>query len=245
MAIHIGTSGWSYKHWKGIYYPEDLAPENYLNFYAADFSCVEINTSFYHLPQPGTVEHWMMETPEKFRFCPKLSRYVTHIKRLHDPKETLPRFFEIFDPYLKYLGPVLIQLPPNLDFKPEVVEPFLETLTSTYQQYDFVLEARHDSWLSEDAMEMLHQYKTGWVIADSGGRWPSAKTITSRVVYIRFHGKEGKYNSRYSPEELKIYADDIRRWRQERLQVWVFFNNDVGGYALENAKELMEMLQGG
>src|SRR4051812_23915574 len=111
--VHIGTSGWSYKHWRGIYYPEEMKPTDYLAFYAQSFQVSEINSSFYNLPKVATVEGWVKKVPKGFMFCPKMSRYLTHMKKLHDPEESLERFFEVFEPMRKHMGPVLVQLPPS------------------------------------------------------------------------------------------------------------------------------------
>src|SRR5436305_8439995 len=116
LKLHIGTSGWSYKHWKDIFYPPKLKSTDWLKYYTRFFKTTEINTSFYHLPKPQTIEKWMREVPAGFRFCPKISRYITHMKKLRDPEESLGRFFEIFEPMHKMMGPVLIQLPPSLKF---------------------------------------------------------------------------------------------------------------------------------
>src|SRR5215510_5510894 len=112
--INVGTSGWSYKEWKGIYYPNSLKPSDYLNFYAKELDVTEINTSFYHMPRASTVLQWTEKVPADFRFCVKMSRYITQIKRLKDIEEPLERFFKIFEPMKNQMGPILIQLPPSL-----------------------------------------------------------------------------------------------------------------------------------
>jgi uncharacterized protein YecE (DUF72 family) len=124
-SIHIGTSGWSYKHWKGIYYPEGLPATQWLTFYAKQFSISEINTSFYHLPKAATVKGWMEKVPKHFEFCPKMSRYLTQFKKLNDPEEPLEKFFGVFEQMQDRMGPVLIQLPPSLGYQPEKTEYFL------------------------------------------------------------------------------------------------------------------------
>ena len=131
--INIGTSGWSYKHWRGAFYPEDMRPTDYLLFYAKQFDITELNASFYHLPKRSTVEQWVEKVPKKFRFCPKISRYITHIKRLHEPEETVPKFFEVFEPMKEKMGPVLVQLPPSLKFNYDVAEHFYSFLKKKYK----------------------------------------------------------------------------------------------------------------
>src|SRR6478609_7365479 len=119
QSIHIGTSGWSYKDWKELFYPKGLKTTEWISYYAITFRITEINSSFYHLPKRQTVEGWVNKVPPDFLFCPKMSRYLTHIKRLKEPEESLERFFEVFEPMKNNMGPVLIQLPPSLKFEYE------------------------------------------------------------------------------------------------------------------------------
>jgi uncharacterized protein YecE (DUF72 family) len=240
--IHIGTSGWSYKHWKQRFYPDNLKPTDYLSYYAGFFSTTEINTSFYHLPKPQTVEQWMEKVKKSFFFCPKISRYISHIKRLNDPEDTLPRFFDIFDPVQKRLGPVLIQLPPLLKFEPEKTEHFFTALHG-YKGYKFALEPRHNSWFSEEAVQLLTHYKIAFVIAESGNRFPYAEYLTAKHVYVRFHGPDGSYTSSYTDAVLKSYARKFRQWQQDGHTIWAFFNNDGYAYAIHNAQRLIELTQ--
>jgi uncharacterized protein YecE (DUF72 family) len=242
-GIHIGTSGWSYRHWREIYYPAGLKPTDYLSFYAKIFKSTEINTTFYHLPKLTTVEAWIQKVPARFYFCPKLSRYITHIKRLKDPEESLPKFFDLFDPFKKHIGPVLIQLPPTLAFNVERIEHFFKVLTQNYSDYHFALEARHDSWLDTEATELLRQYKIAWVIAESGNRWPYAETVTAKHIYLRFHGPNGRYDALYTDKMMQDYAQKIKAWQQQKHTIWVYFNNDGHGYALQNAQQLIDLLK--
>src|SRR5258706_13284977 len=114
--IHIGTSGWSYRHWRGIFYPPGMPSRSWLAFYSQQFGVAEINSSFYRLPSLETISNWVSQTPKGFRFCPKISRYITHMKKLHDPKDILPRFFQVFEPVKKWLGPILIHHPESFPF---------------------------------------------------------------------------------------------------------------------------------
>ncbi|TWW01636.1 DUF72 domain-containing protein [Chitinophaga pinensis] len=238
--IHIGTSGWSYKHWREIFYPPDLKPTEYLSFYAGHFQTAEINTSFYHLPKPATVEKWTDTVNTRFHFCPKISRFITHIKKLNDPEDTLPRFFDVFDPVHKHLGPVLIQLPATLGFHEDKVSHFFGVLKE-YKGYSFAIEPRHESWLQDNAIALLEKYRIAFVIAESGKRWPYGEFVTARHIYIRFHGPDGSYATSYSHKTLEKYAEKMRNWKEEGHTVWVFFNNDVHGYAIENANTLIDM----
>jgi uncharacterized protein YecE (DUF72 family) len=239
--INIGTSGWSYKHWKGIYYPNELKPADYLSFYARDFLITEINASFYRLPTESTILNWAERVPSGFKFCPKISRYLTHTKRLKDPEEPLERFFGIFEPITKRLGPVLVQLHPTLKFDYDRSEHFYKLLKTRYKNYDFAVEIRNKTWLEEDSLSMMAKYDIAFVISQSKDRFPYAEVVTSKNIYVRFHGPENLYSSSYSEEMLKNFADKFKRWVSDGHIVWAFFNNDVGGHAIINAKQLMEL----
>lgn len=240
--IHIGTSGWSYKHWREIFYPATVKPRDYLAFYAKEFSVSEINTSFYHLPQTATLEGWNHTVNSRFRFCPKLSRYVTHMKKLNDPEETLPAFFGQFDIFRKKLGPVLIQLPSTVAYHEEKVNAFFQALR-TYKGYTFALEPRHASWLQKDAITLMTWHRIAFVIAESGNRWPSGEYVTAKNIYLRFHGPDGSYARSYPNRVLKKYAAKILDWKNDGHKVWAFFNNDGNGYALQNARTLLQLTQ--
>lgn len=239
--IHIGTSGWSYKHWKGIFYPEEVQPAGYLTFYAEHFRVAEINNSFYRLPQRSTVEKWVNTVPEDFTFCPKMSRYLSHLKKLHDPEEPLERFFSIFDPFQKHLGPILIQLPANTPFHEEVVTPFFETLQRDYNEYRFAMEVRHPSWFENTSIKLMKKHQVTLAFAQSD-RYPYQETITAKDIYVRFHGPHSLYSSPYSDEVLENYAAKFADWTEKGHEVWAFFNNDVGGHALNNAKKMQELI---
>ena len=238
--IHIGTSGWSYKHWKIIYYPPKLKAADWLSFYAQTFKTTEINASFYRLPSEETVAKWMEKVPRDFLFCPKMSRYLTHLKKLKDPEESLERFFKIFEPMKKMMGPVLVQLPPSLKFNYNTADHFYHLLKKEYRSFEFVMEVRHDTWLHEDSLTLMAKYDIGFVISQSGNEFPYSETPTAKNIYLRFHGPEELYASSYTDKMLEEFADKFRKWVKEGHVVWAFFNNDVHGYAIENAKSLME-----
>lgn len=242
-AIHIGTSGWSYKDWKGLFYPETLKNTDWLSFYANTFSITEINTSFYHLPKKQTVEGWVKKVPARFLFCPKMSRYFTHLKRLHDPEESLEKFFEVFEPMQSKMGPVLLQLPPSLAFNAETTAHLYEVLRQQYKGYTFAMEVRHKSWLEKESLDLMKQYHIAFVIAQSGNRFPYATHITAKHIYVRFHGPEGLYNSSYPDSQLKYFAKLFDEWSAAGHSVWAFFNNDFYGYAIQNGLRLIELLE--
>jgi len=241
--IFIGTSGWSYKHWKGLFYPQKMKAANYLAYYAQHFDCAEINTSFYHLPKIETVANWAARVPPHFKFCAKMSRYLTHMKKLHEPEEPLQRFFEVFEPIEKQMGPVLIQLPPFLKFNYDVAGHLYQLLFTKYKQFEFVMEVRHATWLQEESLTLMAKYNIGLVIAQSGVSFPYSEMITAKNIYVRFHGPGALYASAYSDEALYLFAGKFKEWRKKGHIIWAFFNNDVHGYATEDAKRLMQMIK--
>jgi uncharacterized protein YecE (DUF72 family) len=240
--LHIGTSGWSYTHWSGIFYPESVKPAKYLEHYVTVFDCVELNASFYRIPNVKTVQGWARRTPASFRFCAKMSRFITHQKKLVDAAESLDRFLTVFDPLRDRLGPFLVQLPPTLRFDPGVAEAFLHLLALHRKIGEFALEARHDSWFTPESLSLLRRYGIVNVIAYSGGRFAGTEVLTNSIVYLRFHGPAGLYCSPYSTGELTTYARKITGWLAEGRQIWAFFNNDFDGHAVQNARELKALI---
>ena len=172
-----------------------------------------------------------------------MNRVITHLKKLVDAAEPLERFLAVFDPLRKRLGPFLVQLPPNLRFDSNLSESFLQLLASHRNSGEFALEARHDSWFTTESISLLSHYGIIHVIADSGGRFAETEALTSPTVYLRFHGRDGLYSSRYSIEELTDYARKITGWLSEGGEIWAFFNNDIDGHAVHNAHELHALVK--
>jgi len=239
--IYIGTSGWSYKHWKIVFYPDHVKAKDHLDFYTNHFNVTEINSSFYRLPTVETVNKWVQTAPKKFKFCPKMSRFLSHAKKLKDPEEPLQRFFSVFDTIQKSLGPVLIQLHETLRFNYERTEYFYKLLQTQYKMYSFAMEARHQSWLQDDSLKLMRKYNIAFVIAQSGEKFAYGEHVTAKHIYVRFHGPEGLYTSSYTEEMLQSFAVKFKAWKKEGHTIWAFFNNDVGGYAIMNAKRLLEL----
>lgn len=241
--IHIGTSGWSYKHWKNIFYPPKLKTTEWISFYSQQFDTTEINGSFYKLPSEETVIEWMRKVPKDFMFCPKMSRFLTHMKKLNEPEEPLERFFGIFKPMAKMMGPVLLQLPRMLKFNYDKADHLYHLLKTKYRKYEFVMEVRHDTWLQEDSLTLMTKYDIGLVISQSGEEFPYSEMITEKNIYVRFHGPKKLYASSYSDAMLKEFAKKFKKWQKEGHEIWAFFNNDVFGYAIEDAKRLIKLVE--
>jgi uncharacterized protein YecE (DUF72 family) len=232
----IGTSGWNYRHWKGIFYPSKVAVSKWLDFYATYFNTVEVNATFYRLPKPEVFDNWYEKTPANFLWAIKASKFITHTKRLNDSKEPLKRLYNSVDRLKEKQGPVLFQLPPSLCFDKKRFIDFCENLKRTHQH---VLEIRHPSWIDTRVFEILKQYNIAFCISDTAGRYPYCEGITADFLYIRLHGSRKLYASEYSEEELKSWAKKIKNWA---MKTYVYFDNDVKGFAVKNAKRLKEIL---
>ncbi|GAB3173621.1 DUF72 domain-containing protein [Telluribacter humicola] len=239
--LYIGTSGWSYT-WKGIFYPEELKSADYLPYFAGYFNTTEVNSSHYHYTMAKTIQKWLAQTPAHFNFAAKLHKEITHEKRLVDVADQLEKWMSRFLIMGDRLGPVLIQLPASFHFKVEVAESFFSLLRDKYPTQPFALEVRHKSWLVEESIEMLRYYHIAFVIADSP-RWPKLETVTADQVYLRLHGEEKMYSGPYSDEALERFSYMINDWLMDEKEVWVFFNNTIGGTATKDAEKLQKMLE--
>jgi len=237
--IHIGTSGWSYEHWKGIFYPADHPKSKWLEYYCKHFTTVELNATFYRHMKPKTFENWYKRTPDKFTWAVKANRFITHIKRLKDTKEPVDRFLDSSGHLKEKLGPVLLQLPPSLKFDEEVFDEFCSHLAKDLLH---TLEARNQSWLDDNALTSLKKHNIAWCISDTAGKYPYLETVTAQFIYIRLHGSRELYASDYRDEELLSWAEKIRAWGKE---TFVYFDNDFMGYAPKNATRLKEILGAG
>jgi len=244
--LYIGTSGWVYSDWEEIFYPKELKSKDKLRYYSKHFQTTEINYSFYHLPRTTTYQKWYLETPGDFLFTVKASRFITHIKRLKGIKEAWKQFIENALSLREKLGPILFQFPPSFKATSESItrlEDFFKLITkSTLPGYIIrgAFEFRHKSWCDKRVYQLLKKYNVAWVIADSP-RYPKAEVITADFVYIRLHGPRVMFASKYTKEELKELAQKIKKWQKQGKDVFVYFNNDFAGYAIENAKELLKM----
>jgi len=237
--IRIGTSGWYYDHWQGRFYPEDLPKSEWLAYYSKEFDTVEINNTFYHLPQEQTLKKWQKIVSPRFLFAVKASRYITHIKKLKDTKDELQLFFERVRLLKNRLGPVLYQLPPMLGENLELLGSFLKLLPKKRKA---VFEFRNESWYSDGTFKLLDDFDAGFCIHDLGGVL-TPRIITGGVIYIRFHGTSGRYAGNYSKPMLAKWAEWIEENRKNAAAVYAYFNNDVLGHAVANAKTLKSLIK--
>jgi uncharacterized protein YecE (DUF72 family) len=239
LECYIGTSGWHYEHWRGIFYPGELAKAKWLEFYASYFATVELNNSFYRLPSEDAFTSWYQSTPTNFTFAVKVSRFITHIKRLKGTEEAVEKFSSRARILGKKLGPLLYQLPPNMHRNDRVLESFISALPEGARH---VIEFRHPSWLEEGVFRTLHNYNVGLCVFDMPDfRCPVV--ATADFAYVRFHGSTGLYSSCYSDEELTYWAKRLAGLSANLKAMYIYFNNDAEAYAVSNAKKLGEHLK--
>ena len=239
LQYYIGTSGWHYEHWRHRFYPAQLTKAKWLEFYASRFTTVELNNSFYRLPSETAFASWHDSSPTNFTFAVKVSRFITHIKRLKDTEEAVANFVARAKILGEKLGPLLYQLPPNMHRNDERLESFLSTLP---QGMKHVFEFRHQSWLDDRVFEILHKYNIGLRVFDM----PSLScplVATADFAYIRFHGSTGLYFSCYSDEELADWAKRLAELAANLKVIYIYFNNDAEAFAVRNAKTLRTYLQ--
>jgi uncharacterized protein YecE (DUF72 family) len=236
--IHVGTSGWNYEHWKGPFYPEDAKDRDLLRLYAERFNTVEVNNTFYQLPSERTIERWVDTVPEGFTFAVKASRYITHMKKLKDPKEVIEKFFDRIAAFGEKLGPVLFQLQPTWRANPERLQAFLEALP-TGGRYTF--EFRDQSWYGKEIYDLLREHGAAFCIYELAGH-QSPRELTAGFVYVRLHGPGRAYEGSYSKRALSGWAGAFSQWSRKG-DVYCYFDNDDRGYAPNNAFVLRGMLE--
>jgi uncharacterized protein YecE (DUF72 family) len=266
--IRIGTSGWLYPPWRGVFYPPKLPHRKELAYLSSQLNTVEINGTFYSLQRPESFQSWYRQTPDDFRFAVKGARFITHMKKLNDVETPLANFFASGVLALgDKLGPILWQLPPNLGFNPERLAHFFQQLPRTTgeaawlsrrhderlkdrsfttaltdQPLRHTLEVRHKSFETPAFPDLLREHAVGLVVADTAGKWPLLRDVTAEFVYVRLHGDVELYASGYTDEALDSWAAEIRTWSAAGLDVHVHFDNDMKVHAPFNAICLAEKL---
>jgi uncharacterized protein YecE (DUF72 family) len=239
--LFIGTSGYNYKEWQGDFYPENVKQKDWMAYYSKQFSTIEINATFYRNFPPHVYEKWYNATDEDFTFTLKGPRTITHIKRLQDIDEELVVFFSANAQLKEKLSSVLWQFPAsfrNNEKNFANLSYFLKNLPPKYRQ---VIEFRDTSWFTKNVYDLVSQRETGFVINDSN-KFPAATVVTTDFAYVRFHGPKKLYASSYSRDELQIWSEQIAKWLQTK-DVYCYFNNDMGGHAFRNARDLRELVK--
>jgi uncharacterized protein YecE (DUF72 family) len=237
--VHIGTSGWVYKHWKGRFYPEKLKSADWFGYYAEHFSTVEINNSFYRLPDLKTFNGWRNASPADFVYAVKASRYMTHMKKLVVDRQSIDKFFRRVRHLEEKLGPVLFQLPPSFGINAERLEKFLAALP---QGFRYTFEFRDHSWYTDEVYALLEKYNAAFCIYELEHH-VSPMEVTADFIYIRLHGPGGKYQGNYTSAALRKWAAFCRKWRKKGKDVYVYFDNDQEAYAAFNALSLLELMK--
>ncbi len=237
----IGTSGWNYKHWRGIFYPEKLPVSRWFDFFQQHFSTVEINNTFYREAPDKTYDSWRDQAPEGFCYAVKAHRYLTHLKRLHEPADSLERVVKGARRLDDHLGPLLYQLPPAFKRTDENVERLADFLRILPQDLKHCVEFRDKSWWeTPHTFDLLREHNVAFCCHDSRGT-ETPCMATADFAYIRFHGGVG-HSGNYSQNSLRESARRLERLAADGCDVYAYFNNDVGGHAIHNAQTLAEML---
>ena len=237
--IRIGTSGYHYKSWVGRYYPADIKQGKMLEHYLRDFDTVELNNTFYQLPNESTFDSWRQSTPHDFLFAVKGSRFITHMIKLKDAQRGLTNFMPRAERLGGKLGPILWQLPPGWKINVERLEEFLSLLPPEHR---YTFELRNETWMTDKVLEVLQKYNAAFCIYELAG-YHSPMEITADWTYVRLHGPTHfKYQGSYSDEQMAEWADRIRGWSRKMKAIYVYFDNDDSAYAVYNAMTLKKML---
>jgi uncharacterized protein YecE (DUF72 family) len=236
--LRVGCSGWQYRHWRGHLYPKDLPQNRWFDHYASVFDTVEINNSFYRLPEASTFAAWKERAPVGFLYAVKASRYLTHMKKLKDPAEPIARFFERATCLGRKLGPVLYQLPPRWPRDLARLEEFLRLLP---RRFLHAVEFREPSWYGEETERALDRARVAMCLHDMKGS-ESPLRFVGPFVYVRFHGSGAKYGGRYPDSEIESWASRLAAALQEGRDVYAYFNNEWGGHAPRDAVRLRDAI---
>jgi uncharacterized protein YecE (DUF72 family) len=240
MPAYIGTSGWQYRHWRETFYPSGVAQKVWLEFYAERFRIVELNNSFYRLPPPENFARWRERTPADFIVAAKMSRYLTHIKKLKDPEEPIQRFFKHARHLGTKLGPVLIQLPPTLRADIAALDRVLSLWPKDVR---VAVEPRHESWFTDELKDVLTQHGAALCLANRHDENFTPWWRTADWTFVRFHEGTGRPHPCYKRSSLKAWADRLAAdWTPDE-DMYVFFNNDPRACALRDAIVFADLLE--
>jgi len=236
--FRIGTSGWHYNHWRGKFYPAELKKYEWFDYYSKHFDTVEINNTFYQQPKDTSIKTWYKRAPQNFTYAVKANRFITHIKKLKDPADSLRRFLNSTALLKEKLGPVLYQLPPSLHQDLDRLKNFAMLLP---KKPPAVFEFRHKSWFTQNTFDLLSRFHLTFCIHDMPGII-SPRAVTADIIYIRFHGPTGRYQGNYSKAALRDWAEWIKDHAKNTRSIFAYFNNDYNAYAIRNAGQLKELL---
>jgi uncharacterized protein YecE (DUF72 family) len=235
----VGCSGWQYKHWRGDFYAADLPVSRWFDHYARQFDTVEINNSFYRLPERATFAAWGRLAPTGFTFAVKASRFLTHMKKLKDPDEPIDRMFTRMRALGPHLGPVLYQLPPGWKVD---VERFSRFLAALPPDAPHVVEFREPSWYAPEIRALMERRHVSMCLHDMPGS-ATGRDRVGPIVYVRFHGGTSKYGGGYTLDRLRDWAGWLNTQCDAGADVYAYFNNDVGGHAPRDAATLKRAME--
>lgn len=237
--IRIGTSGWAYQSWRGPFFPKEVMVRDHLRYYATQFDSTELNGVFYRTPTLEAVKNWVAQTPDEFIFAWKASKFITHWKRLTSKSRNS---LALMETRLRVLGdktgPVLFQLPPMFQANYDRLASFLKMLR---KQRQYAFEFRHPSWYEDEMLDLLGDHDISLCLSDHRDA-PSPWVVTARHVYVRGHGPGGHYRGHYSDRTLRDWARHIAKWKKQRRDVYVYFDNDQKSAAPADAARLKAML---
>ncbi len=232
MTLYVGTSGWQYRHWRGTFYPRGVRQDDWLEYFAQHFATVEVNNTFYQLPERDTFADWAGRVPGDFVYALKFSRYLTHTKRLHDPSAAVDHFFARAEPLGDRLGPVLLQLPPTLGYEPDRLRATLDAMPPGVR---VAVEFRHDAWFRDETYGLLREHDAALCLADRGSRPVTPLERTASWGYVRFHAGRASPEPCYGRTAVDSWAARIAARWSARADVYAFFNNDTRACALRDA----------
>lgn len=234
----IGCSGFYYKHWKEVFYPQGLPQRKWFEFYCENFNTLELNVTFYRFPQLASLQSWYKRSPEKFSFAVKAPRIITHFKQFHDSSDLISDFYGVVREGLNTkLGCVLFQMPPRMSYTEERLQRILENLDNSFNN---VLEFRHGSWWNDNVYKALSTKQVSFC-GMSHPKLPQDIIQNTTILYYRFHGIPHLYKSPYKVSELKKFIDTVKKSKKTK-QAFIYFNNDIDASAIENARDMQKLV---
>jgi uncharacterized protein YecE (DUF72 family) len=234
MNLYAGTSGYSYKEWKGPFYPEDLPDKQMLRYYGERFRSVEINNTFYRMPKPSVLEAWALEVPPEFRFVLKGPQQITHRQRLKDSAESVAYFVKVAAALKERLGPLLFQLPPYFRKDAPRLSEFLQLLPA---QHRVAFEFRHQSWFDDEVFGLLRRHQAALCIAEAENDLEIPFLKTADWGYLRLRRPD------YGDDDLKAWVARVRR--QDWRDAFVFFKHEEEGKGPEMARRFLHWAESG
>ena len=235
--LRVGTSGYQYDHWRGVFYPSGLPRKDWFEHYARQFDTVEINNTFYHLPEASTFDAWRAQAPDGFLYVLKFSRYGSHLKKLKNPNDSIGPFLERAERLGSLLGPILVQLPPGWSVNARRIAGFLDCAPASHR---WAMEFRDRSWLCDEVFQILRDHNAALCVHDKIEDHPRPQVAD--WIYLRYHGN--RYGGNYSPQKLTAEARRIKEHLAQGHDVFAYFNNDLQGHAVKNALDLRRYAQG-